>query len=59
MVLRELALPLTQTHILDIELAHPNIYLIYDLMECMKGLVLWNNSQEDLHDLEKQEDIQE
>lgn len=35
----------TQTHILGLRLAHPNIYSIYDLLELVKGLVLWNPGQ--------------
>ena len=34
----------TQTHILDLELAHPSIYPIYDLLEGLKELVLWTHS---------------
>lgn len=34
----------TQAHILGLELAHPNIYTIYDLLESVKGLVLQNGS---------------
>jgi hypothetical protein len=30
----------TQAQIQSFELAHPNIYLIYELLEHMKGLVL-------------------
>lgn len=28
----------------DLELSHPNIYPNYDLLECGKGLILWNHS---------------
>ena len=31
-------------HTQDFELAHPNSYLIYDLLEHVKKLVLWNHS---------------
>lgn len=31
---------ITQTHILGLGLVHPNIYSIYSLLECMKGLAL-------------------
>lgn len=34
-----------QAHIQSFELAHPNIYTIYDLLECVKGLILWNQSR--------------
>ncbi|KAL6035433.1 hypothetical protein STEG23_001178 [Scotinomys teguina] len=34
----------TQTYTLSLEIAHPNIYPIYDLLECVKGLFLWNNN---------------
>ena len=34
----------TQVHILDLDLAHPNIYPILDLLESVKGLVLWNHT---------------
>lgn len=34
----------TQTYILGLGLAHPIIFPIYDLLECVKGLVLQNNS---------------
>jgi hypothetical protein len=30
----------SQAQIQGFELAHPNIYPVYDLLECMKGLVL-------------------
>lgn len=30
----------TQVQIQDFDLAHPNIYRIYELLECMKGLIL-------------------
>lgn len=30
----------SQAQILGFELPHPNIYLTYDLLKCMKGLVL-------------------
>ena len=32
------------TNILDHVLVHANIYPIYELLECMKGLVLWNKN---------------
>jgi hypothetical protein len=44
----------SQAQIQDFELAHPNIYLIDDLSECMKGLIL-----QDFHDPGEQQDIQE
>ena len=34
----------TQTHILGLGLAHSIIYPIFDLLECVKGLVLWNKN---------------
>lgn len=33
-----------QVHIHSFELAHPNTYPIYDLLESMKGSVLWSHS---------------
>ena len=33
-----------QAQIQGFELAHPNIYPIYELLECVKGLVLQNQS---------------
>lgn len=56
MGLGDLALPLTwlgchrlissatiQIHILNLGMAHPNIYPVYGLLKCVKGLVLWKN----------------
>ena len=34
-----------QARIQDFELACPNIYLIYDLLQDVKRLVLWNHSR--------------
>lgn len=35
----------TEIHILVLRLVHPNIYHIYDLLECTKRLILCNDSQ--------------
>lgn len=35
---------ITQTHILGIRLVYPNIFPIYDPLECVKGLCLWKDS---------------
>ena len=43
----------TQAHIQDFELVHPNIYPIYELLEHV------NPNLQDLHDMGKQQDIQE
>ena len=40
----------TQVQIWGFELSHPNNYPVYELLEHMKGLVLQNQSYEDLHD---------
>lgn len=49
----------TQTHILGLGLAHSNIYPIYDLLECLKELVLWNHSCRISKDQRQQQDDRE
>lgn len=43
----------------NFELAHPNIYTNYDLLEYMKGTSPVEPQPQDLHDLEQHQHIQE